>query len=88
MKDEFLSNLMKNLLLAREKFPNDPQNQWVATDILEVFRRFVESLESGTYSRHCHAIRWTCRDLKIKNDRASIDAVFQTTIQTKKENIL
>jgi hypothetical protein len=80
--DEFLGALMGNLIKAKNKFPD--QYVWPDADVLEVFRRFADSLRSGTYSRHCHAIKWTCRDLKIKNDRASIDAVFANEINERK----
>lgn len=66
---------MKNLIVAKNKFPD--LYEWPQTDILSVFRRFVESLESDTYSRHCHAVKWTCRELGIKNDRKTINNIFK-----------
>lgn len=82
MSDLFLSALMKNLILAKNKFPD--LYQWPDADLLEVFRRLAESMREGTYSRHAHAIKWTCKELNIPCTRESIDQVFKNeTINQK-----
>lgn len=75
--DAFLSVLMKNLIEAKNKYPD--QYNWQHADILDVFRRFAESMREGTYTRHCHAIKWTCKELGIPNTRQAIDKIFTQT---------
>ncbi len=76
-REIFLQSLMKNLIVAKNKFPD--VYTWPESDVLEVFRRFVESLENGTYSRHVHAIKWTIKELKMKDDRETINLIFNET---------
>jgi hypothetical protein len=73
--EKFLGLYMKNLILAKNKFP--AQYQWPESDILEVFRRMVESFKAGTYSRHGHAVKWTCKEMGIPNTREAIDQIFR-----------
>ena len=75
MRDAFLSALMKNLILAKNKYPD--LYTWPESDVLEVFRRLAESMREGTYSRHTHAVKWTCKELGIPCTRNAIDDVFK-----------
>lgn len=74
-RETFLSVLMRNLIEAKNKYPD--VYLWPDTDVLSVFRELVDSLESDTYSRHCHAIQWTVKELKLKNDRKTINKIFK-----------
>lgn len=74
-RETFLSTLMKNLILAKNKFPK--VYVWPESDVLAVFKNLVESLESDTYSRHFHAIQWTLKELKLNNDRKTINQIFR-----------
>ncbi len=73
-RDLFLETFMKNLVLAKNKYPEI--YTWAELNILEVFRGYVETLENGTFTKHVHAIKWTCRELKIENDRETIQKIF------------
>jgi hypothetical protein len=73
--DEFMSVFFRHLIEAKNKHPES--YEWGDIDVLEVFRRFSESFRTGTYTRHCHAVKWTCKELKIKWDRKAIDAIFE-----------
>lgn len=81
--DAFLSAYMKNLIIAKNKFPK--LYEWKESDVLEVFRRMASSFRQGLYSRHCHAVRMTCKELGIKNTREAIDAIFQPKNEGEKQ---
>jgi hypothetical protein len=73
-KQAFYEALMRNLIKAKLKYPK--QYNWPDTDISEVFMKLAQSCREGTYSRHNHAIRWTCKELGIEHSREAIDAIF------------
>ncbi len=74
-RELFLQTLMRHLVLWK----NSDQDVWNADriNVLEVFQNCVQSLESGTYSRRCAPIKSTCKELKIKCTRESIDSIFK-----------
>lgn len=74
--DNFLSVYFANLIKAKNKHPD--LYQWSEVDVLDVFRRMSESLRNGTYDRHGHAVKWTCKDLGIAHTRTAIDKIFKT----------
>ena len=79
--DAFLSAFIKNLLLARKKYPD--QYKWASeVTTIDVIRRSSESFRNGTYSRHCHAVKWTCKELGIACTRAAIDKIFKESQDT------
>lgn len=82
--DEFLQAYMVNLIKAKNKFPD--LYTWVGTDVLEVFRRSATSFREGTYSRHSHAVKWTCKQLGLKNTREVIDDIFANQTNNEGEN--
>ncbi len=74
-REKFLSVLMKNIIVAKNKFPE--LYNWEKSDVLTLFRYFVESLENDTFSRHNHAIKWTVKELKLGNDRKTINTIMK-----------
>ncbi len=75
--EAFLSAYMKNLIIAKNKFPD--RYAWTHSDVLEVFRRMAESFRQGTYDRHCHAVKLTCKELGIACTRQAIDSIFSNS---------
>jgi hypothetical protein len=74
-REMFLQAFMRNLILAKNKYPET--YLWPDVDVLQVFRAFVQSFTDGTFSRHGHAVKWTCKELGIENDRTFILKLFQ-----------
>lgn len=77
--DKFLSVYMKHLLACKKETPE--AYAWVGIDLLEVFRRSANAFRAGTYSRHSQPVKRTCKELKIKNTREAIDAIFNSEVK-------
>lgn len=74
--DNFLALYMKNLIKAKNKYP-EMYNWNDGVDVLEVFRRMSDAFKRGTYDRHSHAIKWTCKEIGIPHTRDAITKIFK-----------
>jgi hypothetical protein len=74
--ETFLEVFMRNLILAKNKHPEI--YQWPDSNVLEVFRSYVDGFQDGTFTRQAHAVAWTCKELGIENDRETITKIFNS----------
>lgn len=64
-REKFLETYRKNLILAREKYPD--QYHWPLSEIETVFHRMTVAIDRRIFNKDSHAFKWTCRELGIKH---------------------
>ena len=76
-QEKFLSVLMLKLIESHNS------GVYHLPGVLDVYRRLVMNIREGIYSRHSKPIVETCKELGIKNDRETIDELFNPETERK-----
>ena len=75
-QERFLEVYMKNLIKAKKKFPD--KYTWEMTEVFRIFKVMVQAFREGNYDRDGYAVKWTCNELRMKNDKRKIAKIFGT----------